>query len=151
MPCTCPAVPGAALREGGDFSSGLIQKIEDNAVRCGYKGTNNSFPGPCLSCSAPIKPVANATTSGEYTTKVQTIARDCPIDSKIGKSISSGQYTNSLQKSVIDCSIALIDPTRRFSQYQRFFPPPCPPTPAEQLNSTIPKPPIGDCQPSRFF
>ena len=145
MPCSCPAVPGAALREGGDFSSGLIQKIEDNAVRCGYKGTKNSFPGPCPSCNGVINPLKAAITSGQYTVNVQSNVQNCP------ENRNSGSYTRSRQTGIIDCSLAFIDPSRRFNQYERFFPAPCPPTPADQLNSTIPKPPPGDCQPSRFF
>jgi len=145
MPCTCPAVPGAALREGGDFSSGLIQKIEDNAVRCGYKGTKNSFPGPCPSCTGVIKPLKAAITSGQYTVNVQSNVQNCP------ENRNSGRYTADLQPGIIDCSVAFIDPSKRFTQYERFFPTPCPPTPADQLNSTLPKPPTGDCQPSRFF
>jgi hypothetical protein len=56
------------------------------------------------------------------------------------------------QTNTIRCSVDTRNPNTAISNVTRTVTPEiCPGMTAEQLNSTMPKPPIGVCQPSRFY
>jgi hypothetical protein len=137
--------PGA----GGNSSSGLTQKRNDDAIRFGSQRNTNGFNVGSVCCgTVPQQPPGIVTVdSSVYTQKLQT---QCP--KYIGRTTAtSEQHTNSVRLATLACNSNAFNAETRFASYNRFFPTPCPPIPAEQLNSTTPKPPIGVCQPSRFF
>ncbi len=144
----CPDnYPGT--RDGGDCSSGLTQKRQDEAVRCGSQRNNNGFMSGSLCCGElPRQPPGIVTVDASVNTlKIQS---QCP--KYIGRTtLTSDQRTNNLRLATLACNSNAFNPQTRFASYNRFFVNGCPPIPTEQLNATIPKPPIGDCQPSRFF
>ncbi len=151
MQCGCERTPGYKEETWGNFSSGLTQQRQDAAVRCGYRGIVNRYPGGGASCPKVYQPAGNAVPESVLLAKREA-DRFTNCGSVIGKVALTGQqYTRSLEKSVAECVSSQLSGDQRFAQYERKFPVPCPPTPAEQLNSTLPKPTFQDCQPSRFF
>ena len=60
------------------------------------------------------------------------------------RGVASSVRTVNLQFNTLECYAPITDPIRRQALYQGpIIPPACPPTPAEQLNSTMPKPSNG--------
>lgn len=56
------------------------------------------------------------------------------------RGVPSSVRTQKVQQQTLECYAPITDPIRRQALYQGpVIPPPCPPTPAEQLNSTRPK------------
>lgn len=151
MQCGCERTVPGYKEEWGDFSSGLTQRRQENAVRCGYKGVVNRYPGGCASaCPIPLPKGGGVPASTALADREKKRLTDCPVEAKpVAK--TSQDYTRNLTKNVVECEASLLAGDARFKQYERRFPPACPPVPTEQLNSTLPKPSFTDCQPSRFF
>ena len=56
------------------------------------------------------------------------------------RGVPSSVRTQKVQQQTLECYAPITDPLRRQALYQGpIVPPACPPTPAEQLNSTRPK------------
>lgn len=98
---------------------------------CGC-GPKSSGPGAILESMHLEKRVQNCTvfTSAMAQALVKSQLRGVP----------SSVRTQKVQQDTLDCYAPITDPSRRFALYQGpVISPPCPPTPAEQLNSTRPK------------
>lgn len=60
------------------------------------------------------------------------------------RAVPSSVRTQKVQQDTLECYAPITDPYRRQALYQGpVVPPACPPTPAEQLNSTMPRPSNG--------
>jgi hypothetical protein len=115
-------------------------------------------PGPIYpkevlptTCGCGPKPTGpGAISEGIYLTKKM---QSCTVvNSKIAQQLVNSQLrgvpssvrTQQVQQKTLECYAPITDPYRRQALYQGpVVTPPCPPTPAEQLNSTMPKPSNG--------
>ncbi len=62
------------------------------------------------------------------------------------RGVPSSVRTQKVQQTTLECYAPITDPLRRQALYQGpVIPPACPPTPAEQLNSTRPKVSEANC------
>lgn len=62
------------------------------------------------------------------------------------RGVPSSVRTQKVQQTTLECYAPITDPSRRFALYQGpVVQVPCPPTPAEQLNSTQSKPSNANC------
>ena len=150
----CPENPGTGMLETPDtatFASGVTQRQEDivNRLNKTQRRNTNGFRNTSVCCNkSPVLPFyAGGVPESAYLTK--KLESCTPYFGRTTK--TSGQYTIDLTQATDACFANVADASLRFAQYYRKNPDVCLPTPTEQLNSTLPKPPIGLCQPSRFF
>jgi hypothetical protein len=137
----CSRTPGA-IELGQDFASNLTQKRQDNAVRCGYKGIINRYPG-CQRVSEVQPKIPAVSESTALTNRMNAFAK-CDTFTIGTTALTSSQHTRKLEDALKACT-----PENRFAQYARYFPPACPVV--NQPNSTEPQISLNKCEPSRFF
>lgn len=152
MLCCCPENPGTESKQTATFGSGATQTLEDITIRYNktQRRNTNGFMNTsvCRCGKEPVLPFyAGGVSESAYLEKKMDACE--PYYGRSPK--TSGQYTTSLTYATDACFSNVADAASRFAEYYRKNPVACPPTPTEQLNSTLPKPPIGLCQPSRFF
>ena len=136
---------------GGNCESGRVQIKEDLQIRCGYKGTANSYPPLEVPCGPVIKPRVPAVPESTYLANKMIAGANCKITVISNSSTTSEQNTIDKQKNTVDCSKSLFNADTRFSKFYRSSPVPCPPIPAEYLNANQPKPSFNNCLPPTRF
>ena len=132
---------------GGNCESGRLQIKEDLQIRCGYKGTVNSYPPLEVPCGPVIKPIVAAVPESTYLRNKMKNAADCKITVVSNSAITSEQNTINKQKYDLNCSASQFNADTRFSKFYRNNPPPCPQIPPEYLNANQPKPSFNNCLP----
>lgn len=137
----CSRTPGA-VELGQDFASNLTQKRQDNAVRCGYKGVVNRYPG-CKRISE-IQPKIPAVSESTALTNRMNALANCNTVTLGTTALTSSQHAKKLEDSLNACDLE-----NRFAQYYKYFPPVCPVV--NQPKSTEPQISLNKCEPSRFF
>jgi hypothetical protein len=132
---------------GGNTESGRVQIKEDLQIRCGYKGTANSFPPLEVPCGPVIKPIVPGVPESTYLANKMIAGANCKITVVRNLATTSHQNTIDKQKNTIDCSKSLFNADTRFSKFYRSIPAPCPPIPPEYINATQSKPSFNNCLP----
>jgi hypothetical protein len=134
---------------GGDIASSVTNKVILASQRCAVAAAvaKARWNPPCAGC----KPAVYTSTGGNTSSGLlqQQIDTNANINSMQANQIANQQlrgttgtnYAQYLQQKTLMNYAPATDPARRFLAYQgNFIPTPCPPTPTEQLNSTLPKP-----------
>ena len=142
----CPIDP-APLRAVGNFESGrLAQQIED--ARCCAQPRSGIIETICK--PAPGPPPQTIQTEGAY---LASRVANCEFVASIDGGISAGGVSESRRlRAAQDCILNFDytqNPNARFSQYQRFFPAPCPPAPVAN-NLPLTGPEFGCSQKNQF-
>lgn len=143
------AAPGAI--EYGNEASGYTERLQRRTQMCGLGRRNrNAITGLGAGCCVVLPPVGVAAV--QQSAYLDAKMKECTPYQGPAPAKTSQDYTLELSRNVIACEASQLNPEARFAQYFKFTPDLCPPIPAEQLNSTLPKPSFnGQCQPSRFF
>jgi hypothetical protein len=95
-------------------------------------------PGAILESMLLSKKVLNCTVTNSA--KAQQL-----VNSQL-RGVPSSVRTQKVQQQTLECYAPITDPLRRQALYQGpVISPPCPPTPAEELNSTRPKVSQANC------
>ena len=136
-------------QKGGDLASSVTNKMIIKANQCAVVAAiakANSNP-KCASC--PPTPSGGPGAIWESDLLLKRRTQCTTVTTAQARSLANSQLRG-VPSSVRTQLLALrtteeyappTDPLRRFAMYQgNFIPPACPPTPAEQLNSTMPKP-----------
>ncbi len=144
----CADSPGAT--QYGNEASGYTQRLERRVQSCGGRRNRNAVTGLGAGCCVQLAPVGLAAV--QQSAYLEAKMKECTPFQGPAPAKTSQDYTLQLGRNVAACEASLLNPEDRFRQYYKFTPDLCPPIPAEQLNSTLPKPSFnGQCQPSRFF
>ena len=136
---------------GGNFESGRVQIKEDLQIRCGYKGTANSYPPLQVPCGPVIKPIVAAVPESTYLANKMKNAANCKITDVSKSTTTSEQNTIDRQRYAVNCSVSQFNADTRFSKFYRSNPAPCPPIPSEYVNANQPKPSFNNCLPPTRF
>jgi hypothetical protein len=139
---------------GGDLASSVTNKAIRQANECNVRAAiARARTNPaCAGCLPPTPGFQGGVAEGMFLAKKMmsctplssTQARQL-ADSQL-KGVPSSVRTQQIQAKTIQDYAAPDDPLRRFVIYQGpVITPPCPPTPAEQLNSTRPKVSNANC------
>ncbi len=135
-------------------SSGHTAQLAAAAVRCDTARILERLRGGGGAACAPTPPNPRAAVYASVLE--QDAATSCQITGPAAlalpkRAMNASQLTLKRQQAVAVCANDQFNAATRFSSYVRVVPQAvCPPTPAEQLNSTAPKPTFYGCQPSRY-
>ena len=150
----------AYRRAGGDLASGVTNRAIIEANRCAVVAAiakANSNPA-CAGCLPKVSGGVGAVSESDLLLKrlnncsVVTASQARQLANSQLRGVPSSVRTQQIQQRTIEEFAPLTDPLRRFALYQGpIIPPACPPTPAEILNSTTPKPATRCLAPIPFY
>lgn len=151
---SCCEVSPPKTQFGGDLASSVTNKAIRAANQCAVvaaiaKARSNP---PCEGCLPPAPGYTGGVSESMFLAK--KILSCTPLSSTQARQLANSQLrgvpssvrTQQIQAKTIREYAAPDDPLRRFVIYQGpVIPIPCPPTPAEELNSTRPKVSNANC------
>jgi hypothetical protein len=151
---TCCDISPPKTQFGGDLASSVTNKAIRAATQCAVTAAiamARSNPA-CEGCLPSAPGFAGGSSESMFLAKRMMTCN--PLSSTQARQLANSQLrgvpssvrTQQIQAKTIQEYAAPDDPLRRFIMYQGpIIPIPCPPTPAEQLNSTRPKVSNANC------
>jgi hypothetical protein len=139
-------------QKGGDLASSVTNKAIIEATRCAVVAAvaRARTNPPCAGCLPRVSGGPGGISESLY---LANVVASCPplrpsqarnLANQQLRGVPSSVRTALIQEKTIREFAPPDDPLRRFVMYQGpIISPPCPPTPTEQLNSTMPKPSNG--------
>ena len=149
MSCCAYELRAPITQKGGDLASSVTNKMILKANQCAVadavaRARSNPL---CAGCPPSVSGGPGAIWESDLLLKRRTqcttvtTAQARALANSQLKGVPSSVRTQLLTLKTTEEYAPPTDPLRRFAIYQgNFVPPACPPTPAEQLNSTMPKP-----------
>jgi hypothetical protein len=150
----------AARRVGGDLASSVTNRAILDANRCNVVAAiaKANYNPACAGCLPKVSGGVGAVSESDLLLKrlnscsVVTATQARRLANSQLRGVPSSVRTQQIQQRTIEEYAPLTDPLRRFALYQGpVIPPACPPTPAEILNSTMPKPSTRCLAPLPFY
>lgn len=149
-------------QKGGDLASSVVNKAISEANRCAVAAAvaKARYNPPCAGCIPGISGNTVGANLESMALERLIAATNPPLTATQARAIANQQLrgvpssvrTAMIQEKTIREFAPPDDPLRRFVMYQGpIIPPACPPTPAEQLNSTTPKPATRCLAPIPFY
>lgn len=150
-------------QKGGDLASSVVNKSIAEATRCSVIAAiaKAKYNPPCAGCIPGLSGAGSALGGVSQSILLAKQIASCPplqpseaqnLANRQLRGVPSSVRTAWLQDKTTRDFAPPDDPLRRFIMYQGpIISVPCPPTPAEQLNSTLPRPSNACLAPIPFY